>query len=107
VYTPRQTTYSLQGMTVPTPSVRSGPTRDIYLTLEGTPQAGATAATIKVAIKPLVLWLWVGGALMALGTVLAAFPGRRRRRPTDPVSAPATRTPDEPDQPEPSELIDA
>jgi hypothetical protein len=23
-----------------------------------------------------------------VGTVLAAFPGRRRRRPTDPVSAP-------------------
>ena len=25
---------------------------------------------------------------MAVGTVLAAFPGSRRRRPTDPVSAP-------------------
>jgi cytochrome c-type biogenesis protein CcmF len=75
-------------MTVPTPSVRSGPTGDVYLTLEGTPQAGDTAARIKVAIKPLAMWLWVGGALMALGTVLAAFPGRRRRRPTDPVSAP-------------------
>lgn len=96
VYAPRQTTYSLQGMTVPTPSVRSGPTRDIYLTLEGTPQAGDTTARIKVAIKPLTMWLWVGGALMALGTLLAAFPGRRRRRPTDPVSAPATSEPDAP-----------
>jgi hypothetical protein len=26
--------------------------------------------------------------LMAAGTVLAGFPGRRRRMPTDPVSAP-------------------
>jgi cytochrome c-type biogenesis protein CcmF len=34
-----------------------------------------------------VLWLWVGGILMAFGTLLAAFPGRRRD-PTDPVSAP-------------------
>ena len=56
--------------------------------LEGTPQAGDTTATIKVAIKPMIVWLWIGGALMAFGTVLAAFPGRRRRRPTDPVSAP-------------------
>jgi cytochrome c biogenesis factor len=36
----------------------------------------------------LIVWLWIGGALMAIGTILAAFPGERRRRPTDPVSAP-------------------
>ncbi|HEU4841647.1 MAG TPA: hypothetical protein VFT09_09400, partial [Ilumatobacteraceae bacterium] len=45
-------------------------------------------ATIRVFVKPLILWLWIGGGLMAVGTLLAAFPGRRRRRPTDPVSAP-------------------
>ena len=39
------------------------------------------------SIMPLVVWLWIGGGLMAVGTVLAAWPGRRRR-PTDPVSAP-------------------
>jgi hypothetical protein len=38
---------------------------------------------------------------MAIGTVLAAFPGKRRRRPTDPVSAPiSTEGP-------PSELVEA
>ena len=41
----------------------------------------------------MIVWLWIGGALMAVGTVLAAFPGRRRR-PTDPSSAPI-RTEDE------------
>ncbi|MCU1503249.1 MAG: ccmF, partial [Ilumatobacteraceae bacterium] len=87
-YAPRQTTYTNFGLTVPTPSVKSGVAEDLYLTLEGTPQAGDTTALIKVAVKPMILWLWVGGALMAAGTVLAAFPGRRRRRPTDPVSAP-------------------
>ena len=39
-------------------------------------------------VKPLILWMWIGGLLMAVGTVLAAFPGRRRRNPLDPVSAP-------------------
>ena len=35
------------------------------------------------------LWLWIGGrARWPSARVLAAFPGRRRRRPTDPVSAP-------------------
>ena len=34
------------------------------------------------------LLLWIGGLLMAAGTALAGFPGRRRRVPTDPVSKP-------------------
>jgi cytochrome c-type biogenesis protein CcmF len=37
-----------------------------------------------------MVWLWIGGALMAVGTVLAAWPGRRRR-PTEPVSASPVR----------------
>jgi hypothetical protein len=40
-----------------------------------------------VTIQPLVVWLWIGGGVMALGTLLAVFPGRRRN-PIDPVSAP-------------------
>jgi cytochrome c-type biogenesis protein CcmF len=94
-YEPAYTLYRSMGQTVPTPSVRTSLTEDIYLTLTGTapPTTDATEARIKVEIKPLVAWLWVGGAMMAVGTVLAAFPGRRRR-PTDPSSAPI-RTDDE------------
>jgi cytochrome c-type biogenesis protein CcmF len=44
--------------------------------------------TLRVFVKPMVLWLWIGGAVMAIGTIFAAFPGGRRRRPTEPVSAP-------------------
>ena len=36
----------------------------------------------------MILWLWLGGAIMAIGTLLAAFPGSRRRIAIDPVSAP-------------------
>jgi cytochrome c-type biogenesis protein CcmF len=32
--------------------------------------------------------MWLGGAVMAIGTLLAAFPSPRSRRATDPVSAP-------------------
>jgi cytochrome c-type biogenesis protein CcmF len=45
-------------------------------------------AKVKIFIKPMVMWIWVGGLLMVAGTVLAMFPGSRRRRPTDAVSAP-------------------
>jgi cytochrome c-type biogenesis protein CcmF len=87
-YGPSQTTYLSLGQTVPTPSVRTGPVKDVYLTLEGRPAAGDTIATIRVFVKPLVVWMWIGGAVMAVGTLLAAFPTKRKRRPTDATSAP-------------------
>jgi cytochrome c-type biogenesis protein CcmF len=95
VYEPAVTKYLRLGQDIGTPSVRTGLTKDVYLTIDGTvrPTPGDTEVTLRVFVKPMTLWLWVGGALMALGTVLAAFPGTRRRRPIDPVSAPV------PDQP--------
>lgn len=75
------------GMNIGTPSVRSSFIKDIYLTLEPPVRSTSNEAKIKVFIKPMVMWLWIGGGLMALGTLLSAFPGRRRR-PTDPTSAP-------------------
>ena len=35
---------------------------------------------MQVIIEPLVLWLWVGGGVMSLGTLVAAWPRRRRRK---------------------------
>ena len=34
----------------------------------------------------MVTWLWIGGALTFGGTFLAAFPGQKRRLPTQPTS---------------------
>ena len=45
-YAPRLTRYLNFGQVVPTPSVDSALTRDIYLTLDGTPQAGARIARV-------------------------------------------------------------
>jgi cytochrome c-type biogenesis protein CcmF len=75
------------GQNVGTPSVKSSWSKDIYLTLEPPVKPTSDEAKIKVFIKPMMTWMWAGGILMAIGTVLSAFPGRRRR-PTDPVSAP-------------------
>ena len=88
VYEPALSRYPGFGSLVGTPSVRTGLTEDVYLTITRLPEEGSEVATLRVIIQPMVLWLWVGGGLMAAGTVLAAWPGPRRRRPTDPVSAP-------------------
>ena len=88
LYEPAINRFDATGQAVGTPSVRTSLTRDVYLTLQRAPldDAGETAA-LRVIVQPLVTWLWVGGAVMAVGTILAAFPGRRRN-PVDPVSAP-------------------
>jgi len=87
-YRPSNTTYLNMGAEVGTPSVRTGLTEDIYLTLDPGSAAGDLSATIRVFVKPMILWLWIGGLTMAIGTLLAAFPGKRRRIAIDPVSAP-------------------
>ena len=88
VYEPAINRFDVSGQAIGTPSVRTSLTQDVYLTLQRAPQddAGETAA-IRVIVQPMVVWLWIGGGVMALGTALAAFPGRRRN-PIDPVSAP-------------------
>jgi len=35
-------------------------------------------ATIKVQVNRMVSWLWLGGLVLTLGTVLAVLPDRRR-----------------------------
>ena len=87
-YRPATTRYLNIGADIGTPSVRTGWNEDIYLTLGQGVAPGDTEATIRVFIKPMILWLWIGGGIMALGTLLAAFPGSRRRIAIDPVSAP-------------------
>src|SRR5690606_12821356 len=70
---------------VNTPSVRSTPFDDVHLSLVQRPNAESGAIELQVTVQPLVVWLWVGGGLMLVGSFLALFPGGRRR-PTDPVS---------------------
>ncbi len=92
---PAITTYLNIGLDVPTPGVRTGLTNDVYLTLEQGSQPGDTSVSIQAFVRPMILWLWIGGLVMGVGTLLAAFPGNKRRRATDPVSAPiATGRPD-------------
>jgi cytochrome c-type biogenesis protein CcmF len=76
---------------VGTPAIDSGVKGDLYLTIASVPDKGGRW-TFAVVEQPLVMWLWVGAGLIGFGSVLSAIPGRRRR-PTDPVSRPATTVP--------------
>ena len=86
VYRPAINRFRFGNQSIGTPSVKTSLTEDVYLTLLEPPENPDDPVVIRVVLQPLVTWLWIGGGLMAIGTALAAFPGRRRR-PTDPTSA--------------------
>ena len=88
IHAPATTSFRQAGnRPIPTPSVRSGITEDVYLVLDQVPDPDDEAIRLRVIIRPMVAWMWAGGVLMAFGTLLALFPGGRRRG-TEPVSAP-------------------
>ena len=82
--------------TIGTPSVRSTFKDDVALSVIDIRDGENGSVTIRVTVQPLIIWLWIGGGVMAVGTLLAVFPGRRRN-PLDAVSAPlAMESPKEP-----------
>jgi len=78
VYHPSVTAYRVDGRLIGTPSVKTGVFSDQYLVLHKLPEPGSDAIQLRVIIQPLALWLWAGGIVMALGTVLALVPGGKR-----------------------------
>ncbi|MFZ1889216.1 MAG: heme lyase CcmF/NrfE family subunit [Candidatus Binataceae bacterium] len=58
-------------------AIRSTPFADLYIVLAGLDQNGQ--ATFEVFLTPLVFWLWAGGLLMAVGTVVVMWPNVRER----------------------------
>ncbi len=109
-YAPSLRQFPNNAEAIGTPSVRTGLVDDVYLSLLTAPADG-DVVNVRVIIEPLAVWMWIGGAVMAFGAVLAAWP-RHRRNPLDPVSAPvptrrddeeiAPHPPGEPDEPEPA-----
>jgi cytochrome c-type biogenesis protein CcmF len=90
VYKPSIKSFPGNSMAIGTPSVKTGLVRDVYLTLISSPRTEGRV-TIGVAINPMVAWLWIGGGVVALGTMLALTPSLRRRR----VGEPRSTTPDD------------
>ncbi|HKH88779.1 MAG TPA: heme lyase CcmF/NrfE family subunit [Acidimicrobiales bacterium] len=62
------------------PAVDSSVRSDVYLTISGVSTTGKGQASIGVVYQPMVMWLWIGGVITAVGALLAAVPGPSRRR---------------------------
>jgi cytochrome c-type biogenesis protein CcmF len=53
-------------------------TEDVYVLLNGW-EDGATSATFTIYINPLTAWMWIGGVVLVIGTLIAAWPHPVRR----------------------------
>jgi cytochrome c-type biogenesis protein CcmF len=67
-------------------AIDSSPSRDLYLFLTQLQDDGL--ARVSVYVNPLVLWIWVAGALITLGGLVAAWPGGPSAR-REPATSPA------------------
>ena len=66
---------NVQG-TVSEVALRSTPQQDLYIVLASLEPDGLAA--FQVIITPMVQWLWIGGAVLLLGTLVAAWPQARK-----------------------------
>jgi len=70
---------------IATPAVRTSLGEDLYVTLL-TSDPASGSVTVRIFVNPMVVWIWIGGAILGLGAVFAIWPDGRRM----PVPVPAT-----------------
>ena len=56
---------------------QSSLSEDIYLILSGFSEVNRNQATLKVLVRPLVIWMWIGGFVIALGTLMCILPMKK------------------------------
>ena len=77
VLRPAKKFYPQQQSPIAAVDYRLGLTEDVYLVLGDFARDG-TEATIKLQVNRLVSWIWLGGVVITLGTLLAILPERKR-----------------------------
>jgi cytochrome c-type biogenesis protein CcmF len=77
-------TRTMQPMTIP--NAVSTISEDFYVLLVDWEPVTPDSATFRVYLNPLINWVWAGGLIFVIGTLIAAWPDRREEkvRVTDP-----------------------
>ena len=64
---------------IATPAVRTSLGEDLYVTLLASDPATG-AVTLHLFVNPFVVWIWIGGAIVGIGSAFAIWPERHARR---------------------------
>jgi cytochrome c-type biogenesis protein CcmF len=75
---PRINVFGGNQQSAPTPDVLYTPWHDLYLSLAGSVSPEQEFVVLRVVQSPLVVWIWLGGLIVSLGTVWALLPAARR-----------------------------
>jgi cytochrome c-type biogenesis protein CcmF len=94
-YAPAVSTFPNSNQAIGTPSVRTGVLEDVYLTVISAPN-NKGRVTVSIAVNSMTLWVWLGGGLMAIGTIVAIGPSVRRKLRPKPVAPEAPAPPEPP-----------
>ena len=73
---PRMSQYEGQREPIGSPAVRTSLTEDLYLSIHNI-DAGAGTVGLLVLVNPMVSWIWIATAIMALGGLVALVPSLR------------------------------
>jgi cytochrome c-type biogenesis protein CcmF len=90
VLAPEKRSYKQREEVVSEVGIRRAWNEDLYLILAGVDDINAVVqgrnprpiATFRVLVNPLVPWIWTGGLIMAIGTLIALWPGAEPKNPT-------------------------
>jgi cytochrome c-type biogenesis protein CcmF len=74
--TPERRLYTASEQPLTKVTIHSGWREDLYLYFAGV-NPETNAPIIHAYLNPLVRWLWIGGGIVVLGTLVALYPGRR------------------------------
>lgn len=83
VMTPSKTYHINQEQPVTDVAIRTTLLEDLYVILD---RWSETSATFVVYVNPMMIWMWIGGGVLILGTVIAVWPDRREKRKAESLS---------------------
>ena len=69
--------YPSSSTAIATPAVRTALGEDLYVTLL-TSDPATGSVTVRIFVNPMVVWIWIGGFILALGAGFAIWPDGRR-----------------------------
>jgi len=74
--TPALKYYPTQQSPIGRAEMRVSLVEDVYVILSGFSDVGRRQATLKLLVRPMVAWIWLGGLVLALGTLVTVWPLR-------------------------------
>jgi cytochrome c-type biogenesis protein CcmF len=74
---PRTELYTRTNQPMTIPDARETISEDFYMLMVNWEPTSADSATFRVYVNPLVNWVWAGGLIFVIGTLIAAWPDRK------------------------------